>query len=174
MFGSSSWSGLDSTRSEMLTICRSARRGRPRHGARAARPQPGTRCALEVHAGPRQAVAAAWQRVQQALRRSGVTFGAGDRADGARAGADVHDVGRLQPRDAQVRALAYRLRQHALDPVVHDAALARVHCAAQHAGHAAGSTPLSRLPPSPATRLGPHRNKATAAGTRCLERYNTV
>ena len=57
------------------------------------------------------------------------TFGAGHRADGPRAHADVHNVGRLEPGHAKVRALADRLRQHALQPVIHDAALARIHCA---------------------------------------------
>ncbi len=59
------------------------------------------------------------------------TLCAGDGADGARAGADVHDGGHLQPGDAEVRALADRLRQHSRQPVVHDSPFPAVHCSAR-------------------------------------------
>lgn len=50
------------------------------------------------------------------------------RCNGARPGADVHDIRRLQPWHPEVSALPNSLVQHSTDPVIHDCALSTIHC----------------------------------------------
>lgn len=55
-------------------------------------------------------------------------LGARHAVDGARPGADVQDVGGLDPGDAKVRALAHGVLQDAAEAVEDDGALAAVDC----------------------------------------------
>ena len=94
----------------------------------------GVRCAADAGAAARvwrSSCARAAVRVACASRRPapGRTFCARDRADAARPRADVEDDSLLQPRHQEVRPLARRFGQHALQPVKQHGSLASVDCA---------------------------------------------
>jgi hypothetical protein len=122
--------GLDRMRSCMLTIWRSAVVGHcacPRGELCTARQR--AACAFPASSISLEPGPCARDGGGRGPFPTLLAFRSRHRVDGVRPCPNVHDVGRLHPGQAKVRALAHGLRQHAAEAVEDDSAFPSIDCA---------------------------------------------